>query len=438
MATMAENVIAAGSETGPPMLEKGMYDSWKTRIMLYIRGKKNDEMLRDSVENGPYKFKSEITTKDKDGVTDIRREERLEDLKGDDKLRYDSDIKVVNILHLGMLVDIYTLINHYQTAKEIWDRVKELMEGIEMTKKERESMLYDEFDKFTFEPRESIHSYYLRYVKLINDMNMIHMSMTPMQINTKFVNHLQPEWSRFVTAAKQARDLHSITFDQLTQAIIQNGQVVVQNVQGRQSQGYASNAGNNQASGAWVINVVGNTGENQPMEKMLLAQEQEARFVLDEKQQDFLADSLEDTDDCEELQLQATANFKADHVDAYDSDCDDEATANAIFRANLSPVVSLNDDTVAPRYDSETLFEVPHYDTYHDFDVLNSNIQELGYIENIVSTNESYVELKGNSDVISYTDYMLTIGRKSLTQLHLKSSNSSFLNHITLYLIVKE
>ncbi|GKE40641.1 hypothetical protein Tco_1464046 [Tanacetum coccineum] len=172
--------------------------------MLYIRGKENGEMLKGPVINGPYKFKSEITTKDTNSVTDIRREERLEDLKGDDKLCYDSDIK-----------DIYTLINHYQTAKEIWDRVKELIEGTKMTKQECESMLYDEFDKFTSEPGESIHSYYLRYVKLVNDMNMISMSMTPMQINTKFVNHLQPEWSRFVTASKQARDLHSVTFDQL-------------------------------------------------------------------------------------------------------------------------------------------------------------------------------------------------------------------------------
>nr|GEX77462.1 integrase, catalytic region, zinc finger, CCHC-type, peptidase aspartic, catalytic [Tanacetum cinerariifolium] len=72
-----------------------------------------------------------------------------------------------------------------------------------MTKQERESMLYDEFDNFASEPGESIHSYYLRYAKLINDMNMIPMSMTPIKINTKFVNHLQHEWSRFVTSAKQ-------------------------------------------------------------------------------------------------------------------------------------------------------------------------------------------------------------------------------------------
>ncbi|GKE27759.1 hypothetical protein Tco_1443143 [Tanacetum coccineum] len=127
------------------------------------------------------------------------------------------------------------------------------------------------------------------------------------------------------------------------------------------------------------------------------------------KQQDFLADSLEEIDDCEDLQIQATANFKANYVDAYDSDCDDEATANAIFMANLSPIGSLNADTVEPCYDSGILSEVPHYDTYHDSDMVNSNIQELGYIENIVSNNESYDELTSNSNVISYTDYMLTI-----------------------------
>ncbi|GKD18244.1 hypothetical protein Tco_1207402 [Tanacetum coccineum] len=87
MATMAENVIDAGSETHPPMLEKGMYDN--------------------------------ITIKDTDEVTDIRRPQRLEDLDGQDKLRYDHDIKAVNILLLGLPVDIYTLINHYQSAKEI-------------------------------------------------------------------------------------------------------------------------------------------------------------------------------------------------------------------------------------------------------------------------------------------------------------------------------
>ncbi|GJY10900.1 integrase, catalytic region, zinc finger, CCHC-type containing protein [Tanacetum coccineum] len=200
------------------------------------------------------------------------------------------------------------------------------------------------------------------------------------------------------------------------------------------------NAGNNQASRARVVNNLGNTGANQERvircyncngeghiakqcrakkrvkdsewfkDKMLLAQAQEAGVVFNDEKQDFLADSLEETDDCEDLQLQATVNFKVDHVDAYDSDCDDEAMANVIFMASLSPVGSINDDTVEPHYDSDILSEVPHYNTYHDTDVLNSSVQEMGYIESIVSNNESYDELTSNSNVISYADYMVTIG----------------------------
>ncbi|GKE23751.1 hypothetical protein Tco_1435263 [Tanacetum coccineum] len=378
-------------------------------------------MLKDSVINGPYKFKSEITAKDTNGVTDIRRKERLEDLKGDDKLRYDSDIKAVNILLLGLPVDIYTLINHYQTAKEIWDRVKELMEGTEMTKQERESMLYDEFDKFTSEPGESIHSYYLRYAKLINDMNMIPMSMTPMQINTKFVNHLQPEWSRFVTTAKQARNLHSVTFDQLYAFLKHNEKDAkeVREMRQRFPEPLAllANTYNPPLSynRARVINAVGNTGANQPRVIRCYNYKGEGHMAKQctvrkrVKDSEWFKENMLLAQAQEAGVLQATTNFKADQVDAYDSDYDDEATTNAIFMANLSPIGSLNDDTVAPCYDSNTLSKVPHYDTYHDSDMLNSNIQELGYIENIVSTNESYDELKGNSDVISYTDYTLTI-----------------------------
>ncbi|GJW01347.1 hypothetical protein Tco_1556598 [Tanacetum coccineum] len=366
MATMTENVIAAGSETRPPMLEKGMYDSWKTRIMLYIRDKENGEMLKDSVINSPYKFKSEITVKDTDGVTDIRREERLEDLKGDDKLRYDSNIKA--------------------------DRVKELMEGTEMTKQERECMLYDEFDKFTSEPGESIHSYCRIYAKLINDMNMIPMSMTPMQINTKplallantynpppSISNNQTQYQAQPSEVCQPYQ-HYQSSTPITQQLIQSPPlqsyappVVQQPPTFQPDIGLAiptflptddSIASLNKAM-IFLSHMAKQCIARKRVkdskwfkDKMLLAQAQEAGVVLDEEQQDFLADSLEETNDCEDLQLQAIANFKTDHVDTYDSDYDEEATVNAIFMENLSPVGSLNDDTVAPRYDSDTVSEI--------------------------------------------------------------------------------
>ncbi|GJU38158.1 hypothetical protein Tco_1186512, partial [Tanacetum coccineum] len=76
-------------------------------------------------------------------------------------------------------------------------------------------------------------------------------------------------------------------------------------------------------------------------------------------------------------QLQATRNFKADHIDAYDSDCDNEATANAIFLKNLPPIGSFNDDTVKPSYNSDILSEVRSRGSDFDIPVVFSLIIAL-------------------------------------------------------------
>ncbi|GJR49142.1 hypothetical protein Tco_1317245 [Tanacetum coccineum] len=53
MTTLAEHIIVAGAENRPPMLEKSMYDSWASRIRLFIKGKKHGRMMLDSIDNGP-------------------------------------------------------------------------------------------------------------------------------------------------------------------------------------------------------------------------------------------------------------------------------------------------------------------------------------------------------------------------------------------------
>ncbi|GJR75721.1 hypothetical protein Tco_0088086 [Tanacetum coccineum] len=65
--------------------------------------------------------------------------------------------------------------------------IKEVMEWTNLTKQERESKLADEFDRFTPEKGETIQSYYIIFAKLINDINIIRLNMTKLQVNTKFV-----------------------------------------------------------------------------------------------------------------------------------------------------------------------------------------------------------------------------------------------------------
>ncbi|GKE73139.1 hypothetical protein Tco_1535180 [Tanacetum coccineum] len=66
------------------------------------------------------------------------------------------------------------------------------MQGTSLTKQERECKLYDEFDKFTYKKGETLHEYYLIYK----------MPLEQFQVNTKFLNTLPDEWSKFVTDVK--------------------------------------------------------------------------------------------------------------------------------------------------------------------------------------------------------------------------------------------
>ncbi|GJT50455.1 hypothetical protein Tco_0976612 [Tanacetum coccineum] len=158
MLNQSEDIQAGGSDTRPPMLDRTDFKSWKQRTRLYYKGKDHGEVLPR---------------------------------------------------------DMYKLINHNMDAKDIWDNVNMLLEGSELTKDDRESQLYDEFEHFEKHKGENIHDYYVRVTKLINGMRHIKMTMPKIQLNSKFVNNVLPEYGRFVTAVKLNRGLKESNHDQL-------------------------------------------------------------------------------------------------------------------------------------------------------------------------------------------------------------------------------
>ncbi|GKA20797.1 hypothetical protein Tco_0700786 [Tanacetum coccineum] len=181
--TLAEYMILSGADNRPPMLDKDLYDSWKSRMELYMQNREHGRMILESVEHGPLIW----PTVEDNGVI---RTKKYAELSAAEKIQTDF-------------------------AKDLWERVQLLMQGTSLTKQERECKLYDAFDKFTHIKGESLHTYYLRFTQLINDMNIYKMKMEQFQVNTKFLNNLPPEWSKFVTDVKLVKDLHTSNFDQL-------------------------------------------------------------------------------------------------------------------------------------------------------------------------------------------------------------------------------
>ncbi|GJW31355.1 retrovirus-related pol polyprotein from transposon TNT 1-94, partial [Tanacetum coccineum] len=209
MSSMQEDIQCAGSDTRPPMLDRTDFESWQQRIRLYCLGKDNGENIMKSIKEGPFQMGtvSDVITGGTEGAVQQGpvRARVLNDLSAEEKERYKADIRATNILLQGIPKDIYSLINHYIDAKDIWENMKMILEGSELTKDDRESQLYDEFEHFRQIKGETIQGYYVRFTKLINDMRNIKMTMSRMQLNSKFVNNMLPEWSRFITEVKLNR-----------------------------------------------------------------------------------------------------------------------------------------------------------------------------------------------------------------------------------------
>nr|GEY47285.1 hypothetical protein [Tanacetum cinerariifolium] len=52
MTSVADKAILSGADNRPPMLEKDMYDSWKSKMELYMLNRQHGRMILESVENG--------------------------------------------------------------------------------------------------------------------------------------------------------------------------------------------------------------------------------------------------------------------------------------------------------------------------------------------------------------------------------------------------
>ncbi|GKE52028.1 hypothetical protein Tco_1487184 [Tanacetum coccineum] len=160
------------------MLDKDLYDSWKSRMELYMQNREHRRMILESVEHGSLIW----PTIEENRVTGTKK---YVELSATEKLQAHCDMKAINIILQGLPTEIYSLVNRHRVAKDLWEK------------------------------GESLHQYYLRFTQQINDMNIYNMKLEQFQVNTKFLNSLPPEWSKFMIDVKLVKDFHTTNFDQL-------------------------------------------------------------------------------------------------------------------------------------------------------------------------------------------------------------------------------
>ncbi|GJX09572.1 integrase, catalytic region, zinc finger, CCHC-type containing protein [Tanacetum coccineum] len=274
------------------------------------------------------------------------------------------------------------------------------------------------------------------------------MTMSRMQMNSKFVNNMLSEWGRFVTVVKLNSGLRDSNYDQLYAYLKQHESHANENKmmldqftqhtvdllslmsnvshqqyysqssttppstynrgQGKNARGVGAagyggaqnrveNANPSQARQikCYNCNEISHIARNctQPKQpqnseyfknKIMLIQEQENGVELDEEQLLFIA-----AYDC----------------DAFDSDVDEAPTAQTMFMVNLSSADPVYDEA-SPSYDSDILSEVPDHDNYQDAICEHHEVHE---IHDDVQPNyvvDSHADYTSDSNMIPYDQYV--------------------------------
>nr|GEY01257.1 retrovirus-related Pol polyprotein from transposon TNT 1-94 [Tanacetum cinerariifolium] len=95
MTTLADKAILSGADNHPPMLENDMYDSWKSRMELYMINRQHGRMILESVEYGPLLWplieENEVT-----------RLKKYSELSATEAIQADCDVKATNIILQGL------------------------------------------------------------------------------------------------------------------------------------------------------------------------------------------------------------------------------------------------------------------------------------------------------------------------------------------------
>nr|GFB72419.1 hypothetical protein [Tanacetum cinerariifolium] len=137
-----QDIYAAGLENRLPMLNKDNYVSWSSRIIRYERIRPNGKMIVESIENEPYVRRMIATPGEPDlpvPVLESLHEQTDEELIETDIKRMDADDQAIQTILLGLPEDVYAVVDSCEIAKEIWERVRQMMKGSDIKEQEKKA-----------------------------------------------------------------------------------------------------------------------------------------------------------------------------------------------------------------------------------------------------------------------------------------------------------
>ncbi|GJW14298.1 hypothetical protein Tco_0018431 [Tanacetum coccineum] len=183
--------ITKGSDTNlshPAKAEARGGTSWISLQHNGITTRPNGDALRKCILEGPYQpttvtIPAVPAIADSLAVPERTAVETILTMSPENKAHYESEKEAIHFLLTGIGDEIYSTVDAFKTAHEMWRAIERLQQGESLNIQDVKTNLFWEFGKFTSHDGESMESYYSRFYKMMNEMIRNNLTVATMQVN---------------------------------------------------------------------------------------------------------------------------------------------------------------------------------------------------------------------------------------------------------------
>ncbi|KAK1357710.1 hypothetical protein POM88_050966 [Heracleum sosnowskyi] len=194
-----------------PILRPIEYPIWKVKMTMFLEA--TDPEYLDRINNGPHKpTKLSPAVGDKE-QTLIPKEKK--DYTPEDISSIAKDAKVRHLLHSALDNVMSNRVIGCKTAKEIWDALEVRCQGTTAIKKNRKTILTQEYEHFDSRSNETLTETYDRFCKLLNDLSLVDKEYNLEESNLKFLLSLPEKWDLKTTSIRDNYDLEDTDLDEI-------------------------------------------------------------------------------------------------------------------------------------------------------------------------------------------------------------------------------